>query len=186
MRIYSLAAILFFSSAVWAADRPTVVYGQVGLSKNMQSLKGDANTSSYNGWGAGLEAGFDWSWNERYGLNGALEATQIDLINKGNSTAQAETGDFSTLGGKLGLYIGAFTIGGGYRKLNLKTTAITNNSSQETSVSGSETFAYVNLTFNIAKKYRSTVELSAGSGSADTLKTQSAALTLRIGIIEPL
>lgn len=162
------------------------MYGQLGLSKNYLTLKGDTSKSSYEGWGPEAEAGVDWLWDGEFGMNLAAQYSKADLNNRGNNSSQMESGDSSSYGVKVGLYFGGLTFGGGYRKMKVTTSALSSvNGSSNHSVEGDEKFAFVNLTFNIAKKFRSTVEVSAGSGEASSLKSQSAVITLRIGLVEP-
>lgn len=183
----ALILVLITSGGAYAADRPTAVYGQAGVSKNYASFSGQGGDSSYEGGGVDAEAGLDWLTGTNSGFNLAGIYAKANLSNSANNTSQSETGESTSFGGKLGFYVGPLTIGGGFRQLEFKATAVTsNNNNSSTSVKGDETFAFVGMSFNIGGKFRSTIEVNYGQGQAGGAETKATAIVLRIGILHDL
>lgn len=185
MRI--LALLLILAPLTAHAGRESDMFLLLGMNKDYLTAKSESGTeSSFNGYGLNAEAGVNLSWSQGSGvmLSGIFD--QIDYANNGNDTALAESGKGTGYGGKLGLYFGPLVVGGGYRMLKLSTQTVTSGSAAGTStdLEGNESFLFCNMTFNMGKSKRALVEVAAGQGSLDTLKSSTVQISIKIGIFE--
>lgn len=182
--------ILMTSTSAFAAgigDRTGGIYGLLGLSRGFTTIKGESAKSDYSGWGLNGEAGADFVSASDFGLNVAGLFYQGDDKNRSSDTTTMETADSTKYGAKVGVIVSALTVGVGFLKTDFKARSVnTTNGSTETQLTGDEKFAYINLSFNIAAKYRSAVEIVYGQGSAGGLDTRTTTISLKIGIFEPL
>ena len=164
------------------------MYGLIGLSKDYLTAKSEAgDESSFSGYGLGAEAGVNLAWSQGSGVLFAGTFDQIDYANNGNSTTLSESGKGTSYGGKLGLFFGPLVVGGGYRMLKLSTNTVSSGSASgtKTDIEGNETYAFVNMTLNMGSKYKRTVvEVSAGQGSLDDLKSTTLQISLKLGMFE--
>lgn len=192
MRYFStLLFTMAFSSlpthAGGIGDRNGGIYGVLGLDRNLMTFKGDSSHTDFTGYGMDAEAGVDLVSASDIGLNLAAIFRQSQGKNPSARTDLIETSEATGYGGKVGFIFSALTLGAGYQNLEVKTNNVATSSGySETSLSGSEVFAFLNMTFNVGRKYRSTVELSYGQGTAGSLDLSTTSFSLKIGIIEPL
>ncbi|MGE4131640.1 MAG: hypothetical protein AB7F86_08370 [Bdellovibrionales bacterium] len=170
-----------------ASNRASSIYGQLGLGKSYSTLSNTSAESSYSAWSGLIEAGSDLSFTssgESGFTIGAFGRTG-DLSNRGNGESFIESGTITGYGGKAGFYLAAFTLGGGVEKLKVKAKRLTTTSGYgETTLDGNTSFGFANLTFNIKRKYRSTIEVRYSTGKVGDLDYQELGVNLRIGIVE--
>lgn len=186
MRIF-VVLLIFFPPLAFAGQRESDMFGVIGFSRDYLTAKSESGSeSSFSGWGLNAEAGVELAWSNGSGVLFSGTYDQIDYANNGNDSTLAESGKGTGYGAKLGLYFGPITVGGGYRMLKLSTrTVITGAPSESTDIEGNESFAFINMMFNLGdKRKRAVVEVNAGQGSLDDLKSTSVQILLKIGISE--
>lgn len=192
MRLLSTLLILIVclnpsAHAGGIGDRKGGIYGVLGLDRNLMTFKGDSSHTDFSGYGIDAEAGVDFISASDFGLNIAATFRESQGKNPSDRTDLIETSEATCYGGKAGIVFSALTFGAGFEKVDVKTKNVATSSGySETSLSGNQVFAFVNMTFNIGLKYRSMVELAYGQGSAGGLDLNTTSISLKLGIIEPL
>lgn len=185
MRILLSALAILISVSAQAQDRTSSYYGQLGLGGSTFSFDNDGAKSNYRGWGYDLEGGIDLSGSKDFGLNVAGLAQFSDLTNKNSGERFAENGEYTSLGAKAGIFFGPITVGVGMRKTKLAIHELSvNNGYVKTELTGEEKFGFLNMTFNINKKYRSTAEVTYSTGTMGDLKAIQMNLFFRVGIVD--
>jgi|GEM_PF-5174963 hypothetical protein len=186
-----IALLIIPATAVADSDSRNIsVYGMLGLEQALLSASSSGGSESkFKGSGVVAEAGMDMAWKSsgRSGFNIALVGASSDFTNTANSETLSEIAGYKSYGAKAGFYFRAITFGGGFRKISLKTVTVSSGggSSQE-SIEGQEGFAFLNLTYLVSSQLRMTVELSYGQGTLESLKSQSAGISLKFGLQESL
>ena len=186
---FFLLFMLWATARVAEADRQkSAYYGLLGAGGSLATFKPDGSGSGrshYRGYGFDAEAGLDLNFNGRAGLNVAGLAQFSDYTNRSTGSSFSETGQLRTYGGKVGVFFGPLTVGGGYRQTEFVTEAIdTTGAYNKTELLGDEQFGFVNLVFDSHKKFRSMVEISYATGHMGSLKTSQINVFIRIGIMD--
>lgn len=186
MRVLSLLLILFSFEASAGDGRPSSFYGQLGLGGSDLKVESESGSkSSYRGWGYELEVGLELSSSKDFGLNVAGLAQFLDMNNKSSGQTFSETAELQTMGAKGGLFFGPLTVGAGFRKGKLKAQEISLGTGYaKTEAQGDEKFGFVNMTFNIERKYRATAEIQYATGKMGDLDTTQINLFLKFGIVD--
>jgi hypothetical protein len=166
-----------------ALDRSFTAFlgGGMLMGSTSLSIQSDANptTSGYSAQGYVFEGGVSLPLSQRFGTQLSGEYGQTSALNSINSSTSLEIGTLNYYSGKLGFFYGPFTLGGGYRQssLTVKSIATQNSGYLESNYAGGIPLVYANISFDLRKRYRGTVEAQYVLGNLSGTGTTTSALS---------
>jgi hypothetical protein len=151
---------------VW--DRSFSAFGGGGQQLGSTVLQLDSagsKASSFQTQGFLLEGGFTIPWSRGFGTQLSAEYSLNNGPNTLNSPSFLEQSESTILGGKLGVFYGPITVGGGMQQMTIKIRTMSASGSYlESRYSSAIPMAFINMNFDFFKMFRGAVEAQYRTG----------------------
>jgi len=136
--------------------------------------------STFAGWHTALEAGFNVNFSNSGGFSLTGEYKLMEASNTLDSATYMEKASVKAINAKLGLYIGAFMIGGGYGNTQIDVKNVSSDSpSGTTTFKGSPTMVFANYGFE-TNALRANLEVQYNSGKLEDIQYNDYSVGIRL------